>query len=247
MQLYSAVVPATFLERPNRFVARVRLGEGEEIVHVKNTGRCRELLRPGARVYLAEGSGEKRRTRYDLVAVEKQRPDQLPLLVNMDSQAPNQVAHEWLLQGGPLGEGRLLIPSVLSELGGVIIRPESTFGSSRFDFYFEAGLRRAYMEVKGCTLENEGHACFPDAPTERGRKHILELIQARQAGYEAYILFVIQMEGMECFSPNDATDPAFGAALREAAAAGVEVLALECTVSPDSLAITKAVDVSLSI
>ena len=225
---YAYVRPAVFQARPNRFVARVLLDGKEETVHVKNTGRCRELLVPGARVYLAEGDNPARKTRYDLVAVEKGE-----LLVNLDSQAPNKVFAQWAQAGG-------------FRPGLTLLRPETTWGNSRFDFYWEdAAGQRGFVEVKGVTLEEEGHVRFPDAPTLRGVKHLEELVRARAEGYDAAVCFVVQMEGMVDFAPNDATHPAFGAALRRAAAAGVAVLAMECAVTPGSLAIRRPIPVRL--
>ena len=251
---YQDIRPAVFLSRPNRFIAQVELDGAVETVHVKNTGRCRELLVPGCTVYLEGSANPARRTKFDLVAVEKARPGQPPLLINMDAQAPNRVFGEWMAagRGAALGLPR---PALL--------RPETTWGKSRFDFYWELSddgaigpphqpseavgtlPRRGFVEVKGCTLEQDGLALFPDAPTERGVKHLRELIACRQAGYEAAVCFVIQMAGMEAFSPNDATHPEFGAALREAERAGVSVLAVECAVTADSLTMTKPVPVVL--
>ena len=222
---YDSIVSGRFLARPNRFVAHVEVAGKEEIVHVKNTGRCKELLVPGATVYLQDW-GEahpNRKTRYDLIAVEKGS-----LLINMDSQAPNKVFAEWA-QSGQFVEGLTLL------------RPEVKWGTSRFDFYWEAGARRGFVEVKGVTLEEGRHARFPDAPTERGVKHLDELIQTAQEGYEPAVCFVLQMEGMTAFSPNDETHPAFGAALRRAAQSGVRILAMECRVTPATLQITKKV------
>lgn len=225
---YAHVRPAKFLARPNRFVARVLLDGKEETVHVKNTGRCRELLVPGARVYLAEGDNPARKTRYDLVAVEKGE-----LLVNLDSQAPNKVFAQWAGSGG-------------FRPGLTLLRPETTWGNSRFDFYWEDAVgQRGFVEVKGVTLEEEGHVRFPDAPTLRGVKHLEELVRARAEGYDTAVCFVVQMEGMVDFAPNDATHPAFGAALRRAAAEGVTVLAMECAVTPGSLAIRRPIPVRL--
>ena len=233
---YQHLRPAVFLARPNRFVARVELDGREETVHVKNTGRCKELLLPGRTVYLEDSAGPRRRTKYDLVAVEKVRPGQPPLLINMDAQAPNRVFGEWMAAGR--GEA-LGLPKP------ALLRPETTWGNSRFDFYWELPDRRGFVEVKGCTLEDHGLALFPDAPTQRGVKHLRELAACRQAGYEAAGCFVIQMSGMTAFSPNDATHPEFGAALREARRAGVRVLAVECAVTPDSLTMTGPVSVKL--
>ena len=231
---YQTVKKAVFLSRPNRFIARVELDGAVETVHVKNTGRCRELLLPGAGVWLAVGNSPARKTRFDLIAVEKERTGRPSLLVNMDAQAPNAVFREW-------ADGDGFIP------GLTLLRPETTWGRSRFDFYWEAGARRGFVEVKGVTLEEDGHARFPDAPTERGVKHLEELMACQAEGYEAAVCFVIQMAGMRDFAPNDATHPAFGDALRRAAAAGVRVLAVECAAAPDRLTITKTVPVRLDM
>ena len=224
---YANIRPAVFLSRPNRFIAKVEINGQEETVHVKNTGRCRELLIPGRTVWLEEGSNPNRKTRYDLIAVDK-----AGLLVNMDAQAPNKVFAEWAQDGN-------FVP------GLTLLRPETTWGKSRFDFYWEAGARKGFVEVKGCTLEDNGYCRFPDAPTERGVKHLNELASCMADGYEAAVCFVIQMEGMKSFSPNDGTHPAFGNALRAAHAAGVQVLAVECRVEPDSLEITHPIPVAL--
>ncbi len=223
---YANISPARFLSRPNRFIARVELEGREETVHVKNTGRCRELLVPGARVWLERSDNPARRTAYDLVAVEKGTR-----LINMDAQAPNKVFGEWARRGG--------IP------GLTLLRPETVWGSSRFDFYWESTLERGFVEVKGVTLEVDGAAYFPDAPTLRGVKHLRELIAARQQGYRTAVCFVIQMKDIAFFSPNDVTHPEFGQALREAAAAGVEVWARDCIVTPDSLVLDAPVPVNL--
>lgn len=219
---YDCVIPAIFVARPNRFIARVLVEGKEEIAHVKNTGRCRELLIPGCRVWLSIPQNGARKTKFDLIAVEKEREGKKPLLINMDSQIPNAVAEEWLRAGN-------LFPV------GATLRREVTCGSSRFDFYLQDGARKAYLEVKGVTLEESGVARFPDAPTERGIKHLRELIRVCEEGIEAYVLFVIQMKEITRFSPNDATHKAFGDALREAAAVGVRVLAVNCVVTPDSI------------
>ena len=226
---YPHVCRARFVARPNRFVARVALPDGtEQVVHVKNTGRCRELLVPGAPVYLAESGNPLRKTRYDLIAVEKD-----PLLVNLDSQAPNRVFAEWAQAGG-------------FRPGLTLLRPEARWGNSRFDFYWEdADGAKGFVEVKGVTLEEGGHARFPDAPTQRGVKHLEELLRCRRQGYEAAVCFVVQMSGMADFAPNDATHPAFGEALRRAAAGGVAILARECAVTPDTLTLTRPVAVRL--
>ena len=229
---YQTVKKAVFLSRPNRFIARVELEGAEETVHVKNTGRCRELLLPGATVWLEEGANPARKTRFDLIAVEKARPGRPPLLVNMDAQAPNAVFREWAEGGGFVS-------------GLTLLRPETAWGNSRFDFYWEAGTRKGFVEVKGVTLEEDGHARFPDAPTLRGVKHLEELIACQGEGYEAAVCFVIQMAQADFFAPNDRTHPAFGQALREAAQAGVQVLARACAVAPGCLTLAQAVPVRL--
>ena len=205
-----------FLQRPNRFIAQVLLHGQQETVHVKNTGRCRELLVPGAKVYLEQGTNPARKTKWDLIAVEKG-----DRLINMDSQLPNRVAEEWLVQGG-LGQ----FDQVLRE---------QTWGASRLDFCLKRQDRIKYVEVKGVTLEEGGRVYFPDAPTARGTKHLEELQKIRQKGMEAAVLFVVQMDQVTVFSPNDATDPAFGSALRRAAKAGVEIAAIDCRVRPDEV------------
>ena len=209
---YQNVKKAVFLRRPNRFIAQVMLEGAEETVHVKNTGRCRELLVPGAAVYLEDCGRPGRKTRYDLIAVEKG-----DRLINMDAQAPNKVFGEWAAAGG-------------FRDGLTLLRPETTWGNSRFDFYWESSEngRKGFVEVKGVTLEEGGAAYFPDAPTERGVKHVEELMACRAAGYEAALFLVVQMEGVAFWSPNDRTHPAFGAAARAAAAAGVEILCRDC-------------------
>ena len=225
---YGKIQAARFLRRPNRFVAEVELEGWTEAVHVKNTGRCRELLVPGARVYLTPGENPARKTAWDLIAVEKG-----PLLINMDAQAPNRVFGEWAAAGH-------FVP------GLTLLRPETTWGRSRFDFYWEAGPeRRGFVEVKGVTLEQDGVAAFPDAPTERGVRHLEELSAARREGYECAVCFVIQMKGPTRFRPNEATHPAFGAALRAAAEAGVDVLAYDCRVTPDQLWLDAPVPIDL--
>ena len=233
--VYGKILPGVFLSRPNRFIAHVEVEGRTEVCHVKNTGRCRELLLPGVKVWLEESANPARKTKYDLIAVEKEREGG-PLLINMDSQAPNRVFGEWAAGGG-LG----FVPNLL--------RPEMTYGSSRFDYYWEfsggAPARRGFWEVKGVTLEEDGAARFPDAPTLRGVKHLEELVKARQAGYEAGMCFIVQMAGMDHVEPNDATHPEFGAALRRAAQAGVEVLALECSVEPERLTVKGPLTVRL--
>lgn len=223
---YDNMVQGTFLARPNRFIAHVCIGGQTEVVHVKNTGRCRELLPPGAEVYCQRSQNPARKTKFDLITVRKGNR-----LINMDSQAPNLAAKEWLLSGG-LGE--------ISDL-----KAEYTHGDSRFDFSFYREGKRCFLEVKGVTLENNGVCAFPDAPTERGAKHLRGLTRAVQEGCGGYVLFVIQMGDILYLHPNDATDPRFGEALREAAAAGVQVLATDCAVTVDSMAIRNPVPVIL--
>ena len=232
---YGTIRKAKFIERENRFVARVELPDGEVArVHVRNTGRCRELLLHGSTVYLEDFAGHmgSRRMRYSLVAVEKKAGSKT-LLVNMDSQAPNKVVQEALADGG------ITLPG-MTDL--ILIKPEAKYGNSRFDFYVENETNRAFIEVKGVTLEENGHARFPDAPTERGVKHINELIEAHREGYGAYIIFVVQMEEMIDAAPNDATHPAFGEALAKASEAGVTILAYDCRVTPDSLTVKGQID-----
>ena len=225
--VYGKILPGVFLARPNRFIAHVETGGRTEVCHVKNTGRCRELLTPGAAVYLERSDNPARKTRYDLIAVEKG-----PLLINMDAQAPNRVFGEWAAAGHFLPE-----PAVL--------RPEFTWEDSRFDFRLDAPQGTWFVEVKGVTLEENGEARFPDAPTERGVKHLRGLQRAAAQGYRAAVFFVVQMKGPVCFRPNDATHPAFGAALRAAADAGVGVFARDCLVTPDSLTLDAPVPVLL--
>ena len=222
---------ARFLSRPNRFIAYCEVDGAAEVVHVKNTGRCRELLVEGATVYLSISDNPERKTKYDLVAVEKVT-DRGAILINMDSQAPNAAAYEWIVSGEIFGKE-------------CSVRREVTYGNSRFDLYVENGERRAFVEVKGVTLECDGVASFPDAPTERGIKHLGELVAAINDGYEAYILFVIQMKGIHTFTPNDSTHKAFGDALREAAYAGVKVLAYDCKVEPEEMCIDERIQVVL--
>ena len=211
---YENMVPGVFIARPNRFIAHIEIDGHVEVCHVKNTGRCRELLTPGAQVWCQYSDNPNRKTKYDLITVKKG-----DRLINMDSQAPNIAAKEWLLSGG-LGE--------ISEL-----KPEYTHGDSRFDFSFLLDGKRCFLEVKGVTLENDGICAFPDAPTERGVKHLKGLTQAAKDGYGAFVLFVIQMPDVKYLRPHDERDPAFGAALREAAENGVTVMAMDCGVTED--------------
>lgn len=223
---YDKMVEGTFLARPNRFIAHIEIDGKTEICHVKNTGRCRELLPVGAKVWCLDAQSPSRKTRYDLITVQKGER-----LINMDSQAPNAVAKEWLLAGG-LGEIQNL-------------KAESKHGASRFDFSFTKDGRECFLEVKGVTLENDGICAFPDAPTQRGAKHLKELTELARQGYGAYVLFVIQMEGVKYLHPNDATDKPFGDALRNARDAGVEIVAYDCKIDIDSMEIHEKVEVKL--
>ena len=228
---YKEVKQGVFLERPNRFIAKVLVDGKEETVHVKNTGRCRELLIKGATVYLSVAENPLRKTRFDLVAVEKVT-ECGKITVNMDSQIPNDVVAEWLKNGNLFSEN-------------AIIKREVFYNKSRFDFYVEDLDKRIFLEVKGVTLENNGIASFPDAPTERGIKHINELIDCNDDGFEAYILFVIQMKNIDYFTPNYATHPEFGEALKNARDKGVKILAYDCIVDADSIALDKNIKVIL--
>lgn len=223
---YENMRPGIFRDRPNRFIAHVEIDGQLETVHVKNTGRCRELLVPGAEVFCQHFDSTARKTQYDLICVRKG-----PYLINMDSQAPNAAVKEWLLSGG---------------LGPITdLRPETVHGDSRFDFSFQKDGKPCFLEVKGVTLEEQGICAFPDAPTQRGAKHLRGLQRAAQEGFGAYVLFVIQMKPVRFLHPNDATDPDFGSALRQAAAAGVRVLAVDCFVSPAEMRIADFVEVRL--
>ena len=279
---YNQVVPGTFLQRPNRFIAHVLINGKEEICHVKNTGRCRELLIPGCTVYCAVSDNPQRKTKYDLIAVEKIIESQTifanagitsqygkstpeahsTLLVNMDSQAPNAAVKEWLRSGA-------------SPFGNIdFLKPEYKYGNSRFDFYLECKTetkrtgvssnstekteamqapteneithpRKIFLEVKGVTLEDNGVVLFPDAPTERGVKHVRELIRCHEEGFETYVLFVVQMERALYFTPNRKTHPQFADALRDAQKAGVQLLAYTCKVTPDEMNIDKELKIRL--
>lgn len=224
---YDNVVKGIFLSRPNRFIAKVLIDGKEETVHVKNTGRCRELLTDRAEVFLSLSSNPERKTKYDLICVQKGDK-----LINMDSQIPNDVAEEWLKKGNLFSEN-------------AFIKREVTYGKSRFDFYIEDGEDKIFLEVKGVTLENEGVAMFPDAPTERGVKHINELVSCIDKGYKAYILFVIQTEDVSLFKPNDITHKAFGDALRNAQKSGVKIIAVNCKTKENSIEIYKEIKVEL--
>ena len=221
---YKQVVKGRFHSRPNRFIANIYIEDKLETVHVKNTGRCRELLLPGADVILEVSDNPNRKTAYDLIAVYKDSVG----LVNMDSQAPNKVVAEWL-----------------AGQGFDYVKPEYTYGKSRVDFYMEKGDEKFLMEVKGCTLEIDGMGYFPDAPTERGVRHLRELMGAKAAGFGAHVVFVVQMERAEYFTPNTKTHPAFAQALQEAAAAGVGVYAYTCRVTPDGMELAAPIPVVL--
>lgn len=223
---YNNILPGVFLARPNRFIAHIEIDGKEEICHVKNTGRCRELLPVGAKVWCEKSNNPARKTKFDLISVQKGSR-----IINMDSQAPNAAAKEWLENGG-LGQIENL-------------KPESRHGDSRFDFSFTKEGKSCFLEVKGVTLETGGICAFPDAPTTRGAKHLRELTALAKGGFGAYVLFVIQMADVVYLHPNDATDPDFGAALREAAAAGVKVLAMDCHVTPDTMTLRSPVEVKL--
>ena len=228
MKLYHHLKEAKFLSRPNRFIAMCQVDGEATVCHVKNTGRCKELLLPGATVWLEESNTPARKTRFDLVAVESRG-----YTVNMDSQAPNRIFAEWAGSGGYLS-------------GLTALKAETTYGTSRFDFSYRLGNQQGFVEVKGVTLFDEaGMAYFPDAPTERGVKHIHELIAAKQAGYDTGICFVLQRENVIGLAPNDKTHPAFGEALRQAHAAGVRITAAVCRVTPESCTITHTVPIHL--
>ena len=235
---YEKIIKAEFKERPNRFIAVCRVGNEAVRVHVKNTGRCRELLVSGVTVYLEDFEGRmgSRKMRYSLIGVEKET-DGGTLMINMDSQAPNKAVSE------ALNDGTIKLPGME---GSLSVKAEKAFGESRFDFYArdERG-REAYIEVKGVTLEDNGIVSFPDAPTERGVKHIRELMKAAAEGFGAYVIFVIQMEGMKELRPNDRTHREFGDALRAAAKHGVKILAYECTVGEDFMSVKKSVPVNI--
>ena len=223
---YEHMVPGIFRDRPNRFIAHVDMGGETETVHVKNTGRCRELLVPGVTVWCQESRNPARKTKFDLICVEKGN-----LLINMDSQAPNAAAGEWLLGGG-LGEIENL-------------RPETVHGDSRFDFSFVKDGKTCFLEVKGVTLEDEGVCAFPDSPTQRGAKHLRGLTRAAAEGFGAYVLFVIQMRPVRYLRPHQERDPEFARALRQAAAGGVTILAMDCRVTPEEMVIASPVEVRL--
>lgn len=225
--LYSNVVSGTFVSRPNRFIANVKIDGAVHTVHVKNTGRCRELLVPGACVFLEKADNPNRKTQYDLIGVMKS-----DMFVNIDSQAPNKAVGEFLKSG-----------KLFDDIS--YIKPEYTVGKSRFDFYFERQGKGCFLEVKGVTLEEDGVARFPDAPTERGVKHINELIELKRSGYNSYIFFLVQFGKVKYFTPNDSTHKAFGDALRRAKCAGVEILCFSSLVTKDEIKVLSPVDIVL--
>lgn len=224
---YDNIIKASFIDRPNRFICHCNIDGISETVHVKNTGRCKELLVEGATVYLERSDNPNRKTQYDLISVEKEN-----MLINMDSQAPNKAAMEWLEAGGYISNPTL-------------IRPETKYGNSRFDFYMESDSEKAFVEVKGVTLEKGGVAMFPDAPTQRGTKHINELISAKREGFRTAVLFVIQMKGCNLFTPNIETDRAFADALKSAKEKGVEILAMDCLITPESMTVDRPIEIKL--
>ena len=219
---YKKVIKGEFISRPNRFIAHVNIDGKEHICHVKNTGRCKELLVPGATVFLEESDNPSRKTKYDLIAVYKG-----DTLINMDSQAPNKVFYEW----------------ATSYFKPDFIRPEFTYKNSRFDFYMEIGDEKIFVEVKGVTLENDGVASFPDAPTERGIKHLLELSDSVKNGYTCYVFFIVQMTGIKHFEPNRERHKEFADALKFAQDSGVNIRCVDCNVTPDTLSIKDFIDV----
>ncbi len=229
---YKKIVEATFIERPNRFIAYCQINEIIEKVHVKNTGRCRELLIPNCTVYLEESDNPNRKTKYSLIAVQKGNR-----LINMDSQVPNKVVQEALINK------TIVLPGLDEEI--TFIKPEKTYGNSRFDIYLETENKKAFIEIKGVTLEEDGVVLFPDAKTERGVKHIKELIEAKKDGYHSYVVFVVQMKDVKYFTPNIKMHKELGDALIEAQNAGVNILAYDCEVTPNSIEIKDEVNVKL--
>ncbi len=225
---YKNITYGKFVSRPNRFIGIVEIDGIANTVHIKNTGRCKELLVPGSTVVLEKSENPARKTQYDLVSVYKNES----IFINIDSQLPNGVVEEWLITSGIFSKN-------------AVIRREVTYGNSRFDIFVSDGERNAFIEVKGVTLEDNMHCRFPDAPTERGVKHLRELINCVKEGYECYVIFVIQMKGALSLSPNDETHPEFGKTLREADKAGVQILAYDCIVTPDSVAISSSVPINL--
>lgn len=224
---YDNIHKGKFLSRPNRFIANVEIDGKAEVCHVKNTGRCKELLVEGCTVWLEHSDSASRKTAFDLVAVEKG-----DRLINMDSQAPNKAVGEWLREKNPFGEG-------------FSVYPEKKYGNSRFDFYLESQDRKIFMEVKGCTLEKDGVVLFPDAPTLRGVKHIEELSHCLDEGYESYIMILVQMSDVKYFTPNYDTHPEFGETLEKASRKDVKILCYDCNVTHDSMTVGKPVKVKL--
>lgn len=224
---YDRMLPGIFKSRPNRFIANIEVNGKIEVCHVKNTGRCKELLTLDANVFVQESNNPNRKTKFSLISVKKDKK-----LINMDSQVPNKVVHEWILKGG-------LFKNI------TLIKPESKYNNSRFDFYVEADNKKIFIEVKGVTLEDKGVVRFPDAPTERGVKHIKELCDAISEGYEAYVIFVIQMKDVLYFEPNSETHKAFAEALKYAKKSGVNILAVDCDVTKDTIEIRDFVDIRL--
>ena len=222
---YDNILKGKFISRPNRFIAHIEINGKVEICHVKNTGRCKELLIPNARVFVQENNNPKRKTKFSLISVIKENK-----LINMDSQVPNKIVHEWISDG-----------SLITDI--TLIKPESKYKSSRFDFYIETENRKAFIEVKGVTLENQGVVKFPDAPTERGVKHVKELCECVKEGYDAYIIFVVQMKNVLHFEPNVETHKEFAEALKEAKKQGVHIIAVDCHVNENSIDIMDYVKV----
>ena len=225
--VYKNIFKAEFISRPNRFIANIKIDGKDEVAHVKNTGRCRELLTEGATVFVQKSDNPGRKTKYDLIGVMKGSR-----MINMDSQIPNKVFGEWAQNSGFFD-------------GLTLIKAEKTYGNSRFDYYLETEKDRIFIEVKGVTLEEDGVVLFPDAPTERGVKHINELCRCIEDGYKAYIFFIIQMDDVKYFTPNRKTHPAFADALKNAAEKGVGVYALDCKVTENSIEADKFVEIIL--
>lgn len=224
---YDNIKQGIFLCRPNRFIAHVEIGGKTELVHVKNTGRCKELLIEGVTVFVQEFDKSTRKTKFDLIAVQKG-----DILINIDSQVPNKVVGEWLLTSSLLGNITL-------------IKPETTYGNSRFDFYIEADDKKIFAEVKGVTLEQDGVVLFPDAPTLRGVKHIKELCRSMQEGYQAYMIFLVQLQGAKYFTPNIRTQPEFGKVLKCAERQGVHIIVLDCVITRDSITANSLLPIKL--
>lgn len=231
--IYNNIKIGKFISRPNRFIAHIEIEGQEQVCHVKNTGRCRELLVPNATVFVEEFSNPNRKTNFDLIAVYKEER-----LINMDSQAPNKVFAEWLHNN----QKKCKTPLFKNI---TFIKPECKQGNSRFDFYIEANGKKIFIEIKGVTLEEDGVVLFPDAPTERGLKHVKELSTLVREGYDAYVVFIIQMENVKYFTPNMVTHPAFGYALKSAQEAGVKIIALDCKVTKESIYVNDFVKIEI--